>query len=91
MNHSIFFQVHWFQQQHERRRLKRDYQYISPQWIPSVSGASPEITPPVHRTRYRALGAQNIFPDPLFKEQWYLVSNKFIDKKNLTTTVFCRY
>lgn len=70
----IFFQVQWVQQQHEKKRLKRDYQdqYRGYPWHAAPGPAV--VTAPLHRTRYRALAAQNIFPDPLFKEQWYLVS-----------------
>lgn len=31
-----------------------------------------------HSAQHRGVGAPNVFPDPLFKEQWYLVSSNLI-------------
>lgn len=72
----FFRQIHWFEQQHEKRRLKRDY-------TPEPPRAARAGYPLWGRTqaqqgqRFRALSAINIFPDPLFKEQWYLVSRLY--------------
>ncbi|XP_054285340.1 furin-like protease 2 [Macrosteles quadrilineatus] len=68
--------VKWFQQQHEKKRVKRDF---SDPNFPGF-GDFQNLFPPAsvqqlgsqHHNRYRGIGAQNIFPDPLFKEQWYL-------------------
>ncbi|KAG7300343.1 hypothetical protein JYU34_015935, partial [Plutella xylostella] len=59
-------QVRWVQQQRERRRVKRDYSYDGALW----SQLSRRL--PAHRTHHRALASSPFFPDPLFKEQWYL-------------------
>lgn len=63
-------QVHWVQQQHEKRRRKRDYEIasISPfaQFLSAVAPGTKHGHP-----RYRAVPSR-AFPDPLFKEQWYL-------------------
>lgn len=57
----------WVQQQHVKRRRKRDY--VDDFEIPNFFEESQ------HRARYSgSFGSQGIFPDPLFKEQWYLVS-----------------
>ncbi|XP_072380228.1 furin-like protease 2 isoform X2 [Diabrotica undecimpunctata] len=68
-------QVHWFEQQREKIRKKRDYvdgpsispfsQYIS-EVAPSASAETFHGQP-----RYRAVSTLT-FPDPLFREQWYL-------------------
>ncbi|CAG9791010.1 unnamed protein product [Diatraea saccharalis] len=60
-------QVRWVQQQRERRRIKRDYN-------PYDGALFSQITRrlPPHRTHHRALTSSPFFPDPLFKEQWYL-------------------
>lgn len=69
----LFLQIHWVQQQHEKQRKKRDYA------IPTVESPFSQyfsaIAPEASRhgqPRYRAVS--RTFPDPLFKEQWYLVS-----------------
>lgn len=71
---SCCFQVHWAQQQHEKRRKKRDYAVptaAASTFTQYLSAIAPQAAP--HgRQRYRA--ATNTFPDPLYKEQWYLVS-----------------
>lgn len=80
------FQVYWVQQQHEKVRRKRDYGTIyNGQFSPLdtaseldallLGGVAPSASR-LHTARYRALGVgtQSIFPDPLFKEEWYLVS-----------------
>lgn len=62
-------QVHWVQQQRERRRVKRDYS--SPQYEGALwSQLSKRLQ--THRPRHRALSSSPYFPDPLFTEQWYL-------------------
>ncbi|KAK6644156.1 hypothetical protein RUM43_000423 [Polyplax serrata] len=74
--------VLWFQQQHEKKRKKRDY--IEPDF--SNFGGFPFYTasPPLrsqflpHFQTYRGIGPNNLFPDPLFREQWYLIRN-FLD------------
>ncbi|XP_047506706.1 furin-like protease 2 [Pieris napi] len=59
-------QVRWFEQQRERRRVKRDYKpYEGALWSQLAR------RPASHRTRHRAI-TPSLFPDPLFKEQWYL-------------------
>ncbi|CAB3260596.1 unnamed protein product, partial [Arctia plantaginis] len=60
-------QVRWFEQQREKRRVKRDY---SPYERASFSQLSRRLQS--HRPHYRALNSGLFFPDPLFKEQWYL-------------------
>lgn len=74
-------QVHWFQQQHEKRRKKRDFgaaSYAFADYPPFFSDFGPRPRPRqatvFHRQRNRGLPLQNLFTDPLFKEQWYLVS-----------------
>lgn len=83
-------QVRWVQQQHEKIRRKRDYSSLQPEF-----GAAPapqhllyarqydgllRAVAPQSRLQYRDTGgAHSIFPDPLFKEQWYLVSRVCVD------------
>uniref|UniRef100_W4VRF9 furin n=1 Tax=Corethrella appendiculata TaxID=1370023 RepID=W4VRF9_9DIPT len=61
-------EVRWLQQQHEKVRRKRDYSELHGDLL-KFEGRS--LFPSV-RLQYRDTGAHNIFPDPLFKEQWYL-------------------
>uniref|UniRef100_A0A1B6GHW2 furin n=2 Tax=Proconiini TaxID=565685 RepID=A0A1B6GHW2_9HEMI len=68
--------VAWFQQQHEKKRHKRDF---SDPNFPSFGDFQSLFThgnlqglTNQHHNRYRGIGPLNIFPDPLFKEQWYL-------------------
>jgi len=80
--------VHWVQQQHEKKRRKRDFP--GPNLPSTVFAGSPDFfqqqssigsLPPLAQGQsFRRLGntVHNVFPDPLFKEQWYLVSNMFI-------------
>jgi hypothetical protein len=77
-----FVQVHWVQQQHEKRRTKRDYSETSfpafgdyPSFFGTGGGLQMEEQ---HQPQYRGIGPHNVFPDPLFKEQWYLVSTDII-------------
>ncbi|XP_041980704.1 furin-like protease 2 isoform X2 [Aricia agestis] len=64
-------QVRWFEQQRERRRVKRDYNpYEAPLWSPFPRRQHQASA--THRTRHRAITPSSFFPDPLFKEQWYL-------------------
>lgn len=73
-------QVAWVQQQHEKRRRKRDYTEArfgsSFADLPSFLGARSQPQAPAqpqpHRQHYRGIGVQSLFPDPLYKEQWYL-------------------
>jgi proprotein convertase subtilisin/kexin type 5 len=72
-------QVHWFQQQHEKKRKKRDfgaasYGFADYQPFFSEFGPRPRQAAAFHRQRNRGIPLQNLFTDPLFKEQWYLVS-----------------
>lgn len=67
--------MHWVQQQHEKVRKKRDYNtdYYTQQFG-ELGGYLRDVAPS-SRVHYRDAGPHNIFPDPLFKEQWYLVSS----------------
>lgn len=67
----IPFQVRWFQQQHEKVRKKRDY--ASDLYNYRKYGILRSIAPQ-SRIQYRQVGEPLFFPDPLFKDQWYLVS-----------------
>ncbi|KAL1508965.1 hypothetical protein ABEB36_003778 [Hypothenemus hampei] len=68
----LITKVHWVQQQHEKKRTKRDY-VANPSASPFshiftrvAPGAQPHGQP-----HYRAVPGV-AFPDPLFSEQWYL-------------------
>ncbi|XP_045465314.1 furin-like protease 2 isoform X1 [Harmonia axyridis] len=61
-------EVVWVQQQHEKRRRKRDY--ALPTTFDTYPNDESEFLPH-SRLHYRAIPGIN-FPDPLFKEQWYL-------------------
>uniref|UniRef100_A0A0C9QJY7 furin n=1 Tax=Fopius arisanus TaxID=64838 RepID=A0A0C9QJY7_9HYME len=71
-------QVHWFQQQHEKKRKKRDYEVPGSYSFGSdYPGLFEDYSPSrqrqtFHRQRNRGAPLQNLFTDPLFKEQWYL-------------------
>ncbi|XP_044019968.1 furin-like protease 2 isoform X2 [Aphidius gifuensis] len=70
-------QVHWFQQQHEKHRKKRDYQVPSSYSFGDYPPYFEEFSPSrqrqqFHHQRNRGAPLQNLFTDPLFKEQWYL-------------------
>ncbi|XP_047532266.1 furin-like protease 2 isoform X1 [Vanessa atalanta] len=60
-------EVKWFEQQREKRRIKRDYNPYETSLWSQLSRRQPS-----HRTRHRAITPSPFFPDPLFKEQWYL-------------------
>ncbi|XP_050300640.1 furin-like protease 2 [Anthonomus grandis grandis] len=66
-------QILWVQQQHEKKRKKRDYVSSTPS--PSIfsqyfTGVAPEAQS--HgQPHYRAV-PDVAFPDPLYREQWYL-------------------
>ncbi|XP_055634461.1 furin-like protease 2 isoform X2 [Toxorhynchites rutilus septentrionalis] len=62
-------EVRWMQQQHEKIRRKRDYSTFDRDFVRMPDARS---IAPGSRTSYRDTGSHNIFPDPLFKEQWYL-------------------
>ncbi|XP_031779685.1 furin-like protease 2 isoform X2 [Nasonia vitripennis] len=69
--------VHWFQQQHERKRKKRDFSAAGAagfgDYPPFFRDYDPRARPEsYHRQRNRGVPLQNLFTDPLFKEQWYL-------------------
>lgn len=77
----LWFQVLWVQQQHEKKRSKRDF--VDDRGFSSFAGSDlsslyePQELSPAHHPHYRGAGpAPLVFPDPLFKEQWYLVSVK---------------
>lgn len=65
----ISFQVHWVQQQHEKKRRKRDFESSAAPFA-FFSGVAPAARH--NHPRYRAVTGRS-FPDPLFKEEWYLV------------------
>lgn len=79
----LLSQVQWFQQQHEKRRKKRDYQIPSSFSFSDYPSIFDDFTsrqrPPFHHQRNRGAPLQNLFTDPLFKEQWYLVSKIKLD------------
>uniref|UniRef100_A0A182TTA9 Peptidase S8/S53 domain-containing protein n=1 Tax=Anopheles melas TaxID=34690 RepID=A0A182TTA9_9DIPT len=62
-------EVRWVQQQHEKPRFKRDYSTFDQDFV-----RFPGFRSLMSGTRmaYRDTSTHNIFPDPLFKEQWYL-------------------
>lgn len=83
--YNFVLQVHWVQQQHEKKRRKRDFAGAN---LPSTvfAGSSDfyqqqtsggPLSPLAQGQAFRRLGnsVHNVFPDPLFKEQWYLVSH----------------
>ncbi|KAI4500921.1 hypothetical protein M0802_004132 [Mischocyttarus mexicanus] len=70
-------EVHWFQQQHEKKRKKRDFEATSfatfgdyPPFFEDFGPRPRQAS--YHRQRNRGVPFQNLFTDPLFKEQWYL-------------------
>lgn len=77
----INFQVRWVQQQHEKIRKKRDYkeppresrQIKFPDYNSDLASLLRQLAPQA-RVQYRNTDSHSIFSDPLFKEQWYLVS-----------------
>jgi proprotein convertase subtilisin/kexin type 5 len=81
--------VRWFQQQHEKIRRKRDYQdgkVKFPDYSSDFANLLRQLAPQVRqvqqqqpRLQYRNTDSHSIFPDPLFKEQWYLVSRVCVD------------
>lgn len=71
------------QQQNEKVRKKRDYnpgiRFPGLSFTPSPTtglglGSLLKGIAPQSRLEYRDATPHTIFPDPLFKEQWYLVS-----------------
>ncbi|CAO1381843.1 unnamed protein product [Diamesa hyperborea] len=72
-------EVRWVMQQHEKIRKKRDYTKVasSPIKFPDYSRSVDPLSllrnaAPQSRLQYRNTDAHLIFPDPLFKEQWYM-------------------
>uniref|UniRef100_A0A8D8XPL7 furin n=1 Tax=Cacopsylla melanoneura TaxID=428564 RepID=A0A8D8XPL7_9HEMI len=73
-------QVDWVQQQHEKVRKKRDF--TNPDFsvfggegdFRSLFDSNPEPRSPlIPQTSFRGFSSSsNVFPDPLFREQWYL-------------------
>ncbi|XP_063223097.1 furin-like protease 2 isoform X2 [Bacillus rossius redtenbacheri] len=64
-------EVAWVQQQHEKVRKKRDFEdFQSFSDFPSFFGGSGAASQ--RHVQYRGIGARDLFPDPLYKEQWYL-------------------
>ncbi|KAL1117734.1 hypothetical protein AAG570_004049 [Ranatra chinensis] len=59
--------VHWVEQQQEKRRVKRDGFGDFPSGFPSGFG---DFGTFLNKPQYRS--ASSGFPDPLFKEEWYL-------------------
>lgn len=74
-------QVRWVQQQHEKIRKKRDYQNQKVRFPGTTSNSRPDplsflrSLAPQSRIQYRNTDSHLVFTDPLFKEQWYMVSN----------------
>ncbi|XP_066589847.1 furin-like protease 2 isoform X2 [Prorops nasuta] len=68
--------VQWFQQQHEKKRKKRDFgdtSFAFSDYVPFLDDFGPRPRQNAfHRQRNRGVPYQNLFTDPLFKEQWYL-------------------
>nr|CAD7424203.1 unnamed protein product [Timema monikensis] len=65
--------VLWVQQQHEHSRKKRDFaDFSSFSEFPSYFTGGQEPEQRHHQPHYRGISSHNSFPDPLFKEQWYL-------------------
>ncbi|XP_058061771.1 furin-like protease 2 [Anopheles bellator] len=65
-------EVRWVQQQHEKPRFKRDYSTFDQDFVRFPGFPRSLALPGSGRMAYRDTGTHNIFPDPLFKEQWYL-------------------
>uniref|UniRef100_A0A2M4DS50 furin n=1 Tax=Anopheles darlingi TaxID=43151 RepID=A0A2M4DS50_ANODA len=65
-------EVRWVQQQHEKPRFKRDYSTFDQDFVRFPGFRSLVSGGGGGRMAYRDTGTHNIFPDPLFKEQWYL-------------------
>ncbi|ODM97970.1 Furin-like protease 2 [Orchesella cincta] len=67
--------VHWFDQQVEKRRVKRDFQYYDGHGGGSGAGGASGAyfgSPSTHSYVSPYTTGHNGFPDPLWKEQWYL-------------------
>ncbi|KAG5893251.1 hypothetical protein JTB14_019610 [Gonioctena quinquepunctata] len=67
--------VLWVQQQHEKKRRKRDFSNgpSTPAFSQFISEVAPSAADALHgQPRYRAASTVS-FPDPLFREEWYLV------------------
>jgi hypothetical protein len=75
---SPFSQVRWVQQQHEKIRKKRDFQRVRfPGQTSNVRGDPLALLRSItsgSQVHYRSTDSHLTFHDPLFKEQWYLVS-----------------
>lgn len=65
------------QQQHEKIRKKRDYTTLGGGGYQNQRVSLLRNVAPDSRVEYRDTNSHNFFPDPLFKEQWYLVSIRF--------------
>lgn len=72
-------QVQWVQQQHEKKRKKRDFTnpdfsvFGGPGDFSNFFNANPEPRSPlIRQAGFRSFSSPNVFPDPLFREQWYL-------------------
>lgn len=83
INRFTFFrlQVLWFEQQIEKKRLKRDFSssfdahpFDYPYYDANLLNQQLNLA----GSHYRASSQPNVFPDPLFKEQWYLVSTRHL-------------
>lgn len=67
--------MHWFEQQIEKKRVKRDF--------PFFQGGSGSAGPSPYFSTAHSFSPsyQTGFVDPLWKEQWYLVSDYFIPQR----------
>lgn len=76
---SLEKKVRWVQQQHEKIRKKRDYQKVRFPGAGSSRNADPlsvlRSIASQSQIQYRNTDSHLVFPDPLFKEQWYMVSH----------------
>ncbi|XP_051169950.1 furin-like protease 2 isoform X1 [Leptopilina boulardi] len=68
-------EVHWVQQQHEKKRHKRDFHgttYTFSEFPHFLDRFGTQQRSFPHQQRNREIHVQNLFPDPLYKEEWYM-------------------